>query len=112
VSYAPPPGFLGYDTFGYTITDRHGGFASATASILVEPRRLAAATMHPPMTSPGALQINFTGFAELGYTVERAESLDGPWTTLGNVLADDNGAASFTDRNPPAGSAFYRTVHH
>jgi uncharacterized repeat protein (TIGR03803 family) len=112
VSYAPLLGFLGDDTFGYTINDGHGGFASGTASILVEPRRLAAATMRPPITSPGALQVNFTGFADLGYTVERAESLAGPWTPISNVLADDNGAASFIDRNPPAGSAFYRAVHY
>lgn len=111
VSYAPPPGFLGDDTFGYTITDGNGGFASGTASILVEPRTLAAATMLPPMTSPGALQVNFIGFADLGYTVERAESLEGPWAAIGNVITDDDGVARFTDRNPPAGNAFYRVVH-
>jgi hypothetical protein len=111
VSYAPSPGFLGNDTFGYSITDGNGGFALGSALILVEPRRLAAATMFPPITSPGALQLNFTGFAALGYTVERAEALDGPWTAIGNVLTDDNGSASFTDQNPPAGRAFYRIVH-
>jgi len=111
VFYAPPPGFLGDDTFGYTITDGNGGFASGTASLLVEPRTLAAATMFQPITSPGALEINFTGFADLGYTVERAESLEGPWTPIGDVLTDGNGAASFTDLNPPSGSAFYRAVH-
>jgi DNA-binding beta-propeller fold protein YncE len=111
VFYAPPAGFLGDDTFGYTITDGNGGFASGTASILVEPRRFAAATMFPPITSRGALEINVTGFADLGYTVERAESLDGPWTPIGDVLTDGNGAASFTDPNPPSSSAFYRAVH-
>jgi uncharacterized repeat protein (TIGR03803 family) len=111
VSYAPPAGFLGEDTFGYTITDGNSGLASGTASILVEPRTLAAATMLPPITLPGELQLNFTGFANLGYAVERAESLDGAWTAIGNVLTDDNGAATFTDHNPPAGNAFYRVVH-
>ena len=67
--------------------------------------------MLPPITSPGALQLNFTGFADLGYTVERAESLEGSWTAIGNVITDDNGAASFIDRNPPAGNAFYGVVH-
>jgi uncharacterized delta-60 repeat protein len=112
VSYAPSPGFLGDDTFGYTITDGNGGFASGTALLLVEPRSSAAATMLPPITSPGALQLNFTGFADLGYTVERAESLQGPWTAIGNVITDDNGSASFTDPNPPAANAFYRAVHY
>ena len=112
VSYSPPPGFLGDDTFGYTITDGNGGFASGTALLLVEPRMLAAATMLQPITSPGAIQVNFAGFADLGYEVERAESINGPWMAIGIVTTDARGAASFTDRNPPATNAFYRVVHY
>lgn len=112
VFYIPPVGFLGQDCFAYSITDGNGGFASGTAFIDVEPRILGAAVLLPPVTSPGSILVNFAGFADLSYTVERAESLQGPWTAIGNVLTDDNGAGSLADRNPPTGNAFYRAVHY
>jgi LPXTG-motif cell wall-anchored protein len=37
VTYAPAAGFIGTDTFTYTITDGRGGTAAATVTVIVEP---------------------------------------------------------------------------
>jgi hypothetical protein len=72
----------------------------------------AAATLVPPaLPGPGGLQLSFSGYAERTYTVQRAESLEGPWTDLGTVMTDTEGLADFTDPNPPPVCAYYRAVY-
>jgi subtilisin family serine protease len=45
VSYTPAPGFSGSDSFGYTVSDGQGGFATATVSVTV------MAANHPPVAA-------------------------------------------------------------
>jgi surface-anchored protein len=42
VSYTPDPGFIGSDSFNYTVTDEHGGAADATVHVTVLQLSLAA----------------------------------------------------------------------
>jgi hypothetical protein len=112
VTYTPATGFLGQDSFTYTMSDGHGGRTLGTALVLIEPRMNAAATLVPPaLPGPGGLQLSFSGYAERTYTVQRAESLEGPWTDLGTVMTDTEGLADFTDPNPPPVCAYYRAVY-
>jgi hypothetical protein len=72
----------------------------------------AAATVIAPLPpGPAGLQLSFSGYPERTYTVQRAESLQGPWTDLGTVMTDAEGLANFTDSNPPTVSAYYRAVY-
>ena len=112
VLYTPATGYLGQDSFTYTISDGHGGRTPATALVLIEPRMFAAATVIVPSPpGPAGLQLGFSGYADRTYTVQRAESLDGPWTDLGTAMTDADGLASFTDANPPPVCAYYRAVY-
>ncbi len=36
MTYTPDPGFVGEDTFDYTISDGYGGTATATVTVIVE----------------------------------------------------------------------------
>lgn len=53
--------------------------------------------------------VRFAATPTLNYRVQRAASITGPWTDVGNVTAWFN-AGAFADTNPPANCAFYRTV--
>jgi hypothetical protein len=110
VVYHAPTNYLGYDQFDYSISDGHGGSASASAIVYIDPRRAASATLLVPTPIAGGLQVSFTGYADRTYTIERAESLDGPWITIDSITVDGDGAGTFTDPDPPAGNAYYRAV--
>ena len=110
IVYSTPTNYLGYDQFDYSISDGHGGGASASAVVYIDPRRTAAATLLSPRTITGGVKMNFAGYADRTYTIERAESLEGPWITVASITVDRNGLGTFTDPDPPAGNAYYRAV--
>jgi hypothetical protein len=112
VTYTPAPGYLGQDSFAYTISDGHGGRTPATALVLIEPRMFAAATVIVPSPpGPAGLQLSFSGYPERTYTVQRAESFQGPWIDLGTAMTDADGLADFTDPSPPPVGAYYRAAY-
>jgi concanavalin A-like lectin/glucanase superfamily protein/Big-like domain-containing protein len=111
VTYTPVTGFLGADSFTYTIGNGQGGFASAFVFVQVLATNQPSGNMLPLSAIPGGFLVNFTGIPGRSYTVQRAPSVTGPWTTLGTVTVDSSGIGTYSDTNPPAGSAFYRTSH-
>lgn len=111
VVYTPTAGFLGADRFGYTISDGNGGTATAYVLVQVDPSPFAA-HMLPPAMVGSQFQLNFSGYPGATYTLQRAESLAGPWIDLGAATVDGSGNGTLLDANPPAGSAFYRAVYH
>jgi hypothetical protein len=111
VTYTPPAGFTGSDSFSYTISDGNGGTATASVLVLVEPNPLAA-HMLPSAFVDGGFQLNFSGYPSAMYNLQRAESLTGPWIDLGSVTVDASGNGTLLDPNPPPGNAFYRAVYH
>src|SRR4029077_20248023 len=54
IVYAPTGGFTGTDTFRYTISDGHGGTASADGSLTIGP-----APTHPPQAVPDNATTSF-----------------------------------------------------
>lgn len=110
VAYSPG-GTIGSDRFSFTVDDGNGGTASAFVFVQVRSTNDVSGNMFPPVASGGGFQVRFAGIPGYTYTLQRAPTPTGPWTTLGSVLVGSNGMGSFFDPNPPAGSAFYRTVY-
>ncbi len=110
VIYLPPTNYIGTDLFTYTVSDGRGGYA--TASVIVQVTSENALSFN----RIGSIKVNFSGvtitFAGIPgdtYSVQRTTDMK-TWTVIGSFTVPDNGIAQFTDTQPPAGEAFYRTM--
>ena len=114
VRYTPPNGFSGTDTFSIVLTDTGGASATGTVTVQVGSAPNAgtpAASSNPPKltTLPGGkIGLSFQGIPGRSYIVQRSAGGLDDWQTLATVTADAAGRISYTDENPPPGSAFYR----
>ena len=73
--------------------------------------RQPGANANPPKlaTLPGGkMGLSFQGIPGRSYIIQRSIGGLDDWQTLATVTADATGRISFTDENPPPGSAFYR----
>jgi hypothetical protein len=120
VLYVPPPGLSESDTFTYTVSDGHGGEATGTVTVLVtdepagpSPNQLALNVTRDPDTGEiTGLTLTFVGIPARLYALERAATLEPPvtWTCLETQTAGPTGLMEFTDSQPLAGEAYYRTA--
>ncbi|MBN8458004.1 MAG: choice-of-anchor D domain-containing protein [Verrucomicrobia bacterium] len=114
VGYTPPDGFSGTDTFTIVLTDAGG--ASITGTITVQVGSAPHAGMSGAGTNPpklttlpgGKMGLSFQGIPGRSYIIQRSAGGLDDWQTLATVIADATGKISYTDENPPPGSAFYR----
>jgi hypothetical protein len=111
ITYTPPSDYIGADRFTYTISDGQGGFASAYVFIQVIAPNQLSANMLPPSAGPDGIAVRFAGIPGLTYTLQRAPTLAGPWTTIATVTVPDGGIATYLDVSSPPGDAFYRTTY-
>lgn len=58
----------------------------------------------------GGFLIRVHGTANLSYRLQRAETLNGPWTTSAPHVAPASGLVEFQELLPPPGQAFYRAL--
>ena len=120
VLYVPPPGLNEPDTFTYTVSDGHGGEATGTVTVLItdDPagpslNQLALNVTRDPDTGEiTSLTLTFVGIPGRLYALERAATLELPvtWTCLETQTAGPTGLMAFTDSQPLAGEAYYRTA--
>ena len=61
-------------------------------------------------STAGGMQVGLKGIPGLDYTIQRATSLNGPWTTLTNITAGTDGCGACMDACSSTGTAFYRSV--
>jgi hypothetical protein len=112
IRYTPPDGFSGTDAFGVVLTDAVGASVTGTVTVQVGQGPFAGgAGNNPPMLRvlpDGRMGLSFQGIPGRAYTVQRSASGLDDWETLATITADAAGKVSFTDDNPPPGSAFYR----
>jgi len=59
---------------------------------------------------PTGVRLRFTGVPGLGYNLERAPAVTGPWSTINTQTAPASGLLEYLDTTPHPGSGFYRTV--
>lgn len=110
VTYTPATNYTGADRFTYTVSDGRGGIASAYVLVSVTAGTGQSANMFSPANVSGGVLTSFAGILGRTYTVQRAPSPSGPWTTSGTATVGSDGIGSLLDANPPPDGAFYRTT--
>jgi hypothetical protein len=94
------------------------GWAIATSEATIERERprlrvfytpgAPLVILQPPVVSPGSVEIRFSGEVGETYTVLRAASVTGPYTSIGTAVVQAGGTATLVDNSPLSGGAFYR----
>lgn len=114
ITYTPPAGFVGVDSFHYTLTSAAGSHPG-TVEITV--------TGVPDDVSPGDVSLTwtaglgqvtaaFTGTPGVTYTLLRSTTMAaGSWVEVGSMVAPQSGLVSIPDNGPPTGKAFYRVSY-
>ena len=109
LTYLPPTNYSGADSFPYTVSDGHGG--TATAQILVTVREFDSSANKLGLTAiPGGWRLTFAGVSGRTYRVQRSAIATGGWGTAATLVMPAAGVTSFDDLNPPVGTGFYRAV--
>lgn len=67
--------------------------------------------MLPPSIGAGGVTVSFAGSPGLSYTLQRATTVNGPWTAIATVGIGLGGIGAYLDARPPVGSAFYRITY-
>jgi hypothetical protein len=113
VTYTPPPGQTGSDTFKYLIADSNGDTATATVTMLIAPpienQPLNSVTFTPQ--ADGKILLRFRqqpGWAE--YDVELSHDLNGPWQLLQSFHASGDGIVEVVIDPKDAPQTFFRAV--
>jgi uncharacterized repeat protein (TIGR03803 family) len=102
----PTAGLIqGSDGTLYGTTSSGGRYQNGTIYALVPP-----AIVLPPGPGETGWNISFLGISGHTYTVQRAPTVSGPWTSIGPAQVGSNGVGNIEDLAPPAGAAFYRTA--
>jgi hypothetical protein len=100
------------DSFTYTVTNTVNN--TATHFITVNVATAPGGTAKTLSVSGGTATIKFFGIPGIQYDVQRATSVNVPWTTLTTTPLEPgtDGSFTFTDTSAPEGSAYYRSVQH
>jgi hypothetical protein len=112
ITYTPATGFIGSDSFTYTVSDTYGGTVTPTISVTVT----ASSGLSPNVVSSsydpgsGTFTVTFAGIPGVAYGIERSPTLSpAAWTRFTTVTAGSNGLFTVTDNAAPP--SFYRTVY-
>jgi autotransporter-associated beta strand protein len=97
------------DKFSYTVSDGHGGTASANVIVNLNTSSLFGQSASIATTG-GAVTLTFAGIPTYSYSVQRAEDMN--FTVNPTIILTTNapagGVFKCTDSNPPTPSAYYR----
>ena len=109
LTYLPPTNYSGADSFTYTVSDGHGGTASA--QVLVSVREFDSSANKLGLTAlADGWRLTFAGVSGRSYRVQRSATANGEWSTATTIVMPASGVASYDDHNPPPGTGFYRAV--
>jgi hypothetical protein len=105
VSYQPPQGFVGTDSFGYSIQDNSGESASADVLVTVAaPGKIDSIVRQ----ANDSVLIQFDGTAGRPYAVQMSTDLVN-WTTVSTGVFPSTGFSSYADSHSGSnGDRFYR----
>jgi hypothetical protein len=105
ITYTPPAGFVGSDSFTYSISDGRGGTATASVTVAVRSGASMATVFE---FAPGGVTVGFVGVPGWRYEVQRATAVEGPWSVIFSTDAPASGVFSCTDAAPPNPAGYYR----
>ena len=109
ITYTPPAGFTGLDTFAVTIVDGQGGTVEGTITIFISSNDPSEAIPAQMAIQPdGNVALLFQVLPGQPSAIQRSTNLSA-WTTLLSSVADAAGLLPFTDNAPQTGY-FYRAV--
>lgn len=110
VTYNPPPGFTGSDSFAYTITDGSSNVQGTVNVTVVPGDNTSLQTFSVTAAIGGSTTVIFGGVPGYSYQIQYADSMMGPWLNAGApVAADGNGRTIFSEPTP-GNQRFYRAV--
>ena len=109
ITYTPVSGFVGIDTFQYTVANTLGLTAQGTVTVVVRPSdRQGPSVIGSPEIKDGAVIVRFAGIPGIEYNVEATEDLNN-WATIGSATAGANGLFQYVDTDAAEHpSRFYR----
>ena len=110
ISYTPPTGFSGDDSFEVRISDGVNTITGIVTVTVGSSSGNGTALVSATMVGSDVV-LKFAGIPGTHYEVQRSGGLTPPvtWTVLTTVTADASGFATYTDINPPSPS-YWRTV--
>lgn len=96
VTYTPPAGFTGVDTFQYRLRGNFGGQSLATVTVNVLPGAdRGAAVVSLSRSAPNLVSLCLLGLPSQNYQVEESTNLF-HWSFKQNLTADVNGMMNYT----------------
>ena len=109
LTYTPPAGFVGMDTFGVSIADGQGGTVGGTVRLFISVNDpLSVNTAQMAMQPDGHIALLFQVVPGQASTIERSTDLS-VWIPLHNATADADGLLLFLDTTPQP-RTFYHAV--
>lgn len=112
ITYTPPTGYLGADTFNVTIADEASAQVQGPIHITIVPSLPQAGT-NSIITSraDGKIDAIFVGEPGETYEIQRSTTLmPDDWEPIGTVMAGDDTFIPIHDATPPPTRGFYRAV--
>jgi subtilisin-like proprotein convertase family protein len=106
--YTPANGYTAADSFTYTITDGHGGTATATVIVAIITDNSPSANLTITSLGDNMYRIDGSGIPGRTYRLQHSNS-DMSWVDLTSVTADPIGVFQYID-NSTDPLRFYRTV--
>jgi uncharacterized delta-60 repeat protein len=116
LTYAPPAGFVGLDSFTYAISNGLGGMATGTVNVTVSGTDAASLNLVSMTRTADGFLVSFAGIPGDSYLIQFTDNLTPPvaWQTLtppGPIQAGPNGLFQFEDKpNPIPPQRFYRAA--
>ncbi len=110
--YTPPAGYTNSDTFGYVVSDGHGGNATGTVSVGIQVDNDPTSNVAVDDLGNGSFHINGAGIPGRSYRLQYTGNLASPnWQTLATQTCNSFGILEYLD-SPGVGAPtrYYRFV--